>query len=679
MGVATLVSFSLTLHSPAKQMKSIFNLFGVSLTLVISTLLGCSNAPVHPSLQRVAKEGVELPPLLPVRQFVADWNGNGGYQISPDGKHVLWGARQGLGHGLFVKDLTTGEIHSYAMPDVGVWAQDSQHVIFHLDNGDENAHIFELNTADPDAQLKILTPGVGSKSFVQSQIQDSTDLIIGSNQRDAKIFDLYRYVHLSGELKLLAQNPGDVALWLTDKSGRIVGRARKNDEEWRFETSDDENNTSWTYRFSVNYFDKVEPLDLSQDKQSLWALSNRNRDKLALVKIDLRTGKESVVYADPRVDVSQAILSRMTHEPLAVVVNPNYQEWHFFDPALKRVIEKVQLDQSHASVEVTSRSRDEKILTITTTSDKEAKTLLYNQSTDEWLVLGFQFRSRIAERGASPAEHPIQFTSRDGLLLHGYLTTPNAQAIKNLPTVVYVHGGPWTRNVIYDHDPMPIFLANRGYAVLQVNYRGSTGYGRAFTEAAVGEFGAKMQLDLLDGIDYLTRLGITDPANVAIMGASFGGYATMVGMTASPEVFKCGISLFGVSDLPNLLESAPAYWEFGKPMWFKYAGNPANAQERSILNGKSPINFVNNVQGPMLIFHGARDVRVPVAQSQHFVEALRKAGKQVDFFLYPNAGHGLHRWPDRLHYYRQTEDFLARCLGGRTGGFDFYELGSWAL
>lgn len=660
-------------------MKSFFNLFCALLIFLISTLSGCSHTPAHPSLQRIEKEGVELPPLLPVRQFVADWNGNGGYQISPDGKHVLWGARKGLGPGLFVKNLTTGEIHSYPVPVVGVWAQDSQHVIFHLDNGDENSHIFELDTTNPDARPKDLTPKGGSKSFVQSQVQDSTDLIVGNNQRDAKIFDLYRYDHRSGDLKLLVQNPGDVALWLTDKTGRIVGRVRKNDDEWRFETSDDEKNTSWTFRFSVGYFDKVEPLQLSQDNQFLWALSNRKRDKLALVKIDLRKGEESVVYADPRVDVSKALISRLTHEPLAVVVNPDYQEWHFFDSALKRVIEKLRRDQSHASIEVTSQSRDGEILTITMTSEKEAKTLLYNQSTDEWVVLGFQFRSRIAERGATPAERPIQFTSRDGLLIHGYLTTPNAKTITHLPTVVYVHGGPWTRDVMFENDPMPLFLANRGYAVLQVNYRGSTGYGRAFTEAAIGEFGGKMQLDLLDGINHLTKLGITDPAHVAIMGASFGGYATLVGMTTTPEVFKCGISLFGISDLPNLLESAPAYWEFGKPLWFKYAGDPANADDRLILNGKSPINFVHNVQGPMLILHGARDVRVPFSQSQHFVEAMKKAGKPVDFYVYPNAGHGLYRWPDRLHYFRQTEDFLAMCLGGRTSRFDLYELGAWAL
>jgi dipeptidyl aminopeptidase/acylaminoacyl peptidase len=215
--------------------------------------------------------------------------------------------------------------------------------------------------------------------------------------------------------------------------------------------------------------------------------------------------------------------------------------------------------------------------------------------------------------------------------------------------------------------------------VLQVNYRGSSGYGRAFTQAAKGEFAAGMHSDLLDGLDTLVAQGITDPHKVAIMGASYGGYASLVGMTFTPERFACGISLFGMSDLASLLENAPPYWELNKPWWMAYVGDPAKPEERAVMDTRSPLRRAAQVQGPLLLLHGALDARVKVDQSMRMAQALRNAGKAVDLHVYARAGHGLHRWPDRLDYFRRTEDFLAQCLGGRSSGFDFYQLGSWAL
>jgi dipeptidyl aminopeptidase/acylaminoacyl peptidase len=304
---------------------------------------------------------------------------------------------------------------------------------------------------------------------------------------------------------------------------------------------------------------------------------------------------------------------------------------------------------------------------------------LINIATGTLTVLGDTTRSRIHAVSPLPQQTPLAFQSRDGLALTGYLTLPTNTSGTNLPTVLYVHGGPWSRDVWNSGDSMPAFLANRGYAVLQVNYRGSSGYGRAFQEAAQGQFAAKMHDDLLDGVDHLIRQGITDPSKVAIMGASYGGYASLVGMTFTPERFACGISMVGMSDLASLINNAPPYWELGMPWWIRYVGNPADPKDRAIMDEKSPLYHANQARKPLLILHGANDPRVKLDQSTRMVEALRQAGKEVDLVVFKGAGHGPQKWSDNLSYYRKTEDFLSHCLGGRSNGFDVFELGSWAF
>ncbi len=647
--------------------------------LLCTTLLGaCSTTPTHPSLRIAGADTPPLAPLVPVRQYVANWDGNGAYQISPDGQQMLWAARKGLGQGLFVKNLKTGMVHSYALPQ-GQWAQDSRHVLLHLHSGDENTQVFQLDSFAEEQRLTPLTPFAGTKSFIQSQVLGSNDLLIANNQRDAKVFDLYRYTHASGALTLWAQNPGSVARWFTDQAGQVVGRARKDGEQWVYETPLDADNTQWRAAFQVSFRDTLKALEVSADQGFLWALSNRGRDKLALVKVDLGNGTEQVVLADSRVDLSQAYISTKTLEPLAVALDPGYQEWKFFDPRLQTAAEKL-MGKGHVRLEIGNFSRDEKLLVATVTREDGTQHVLVDLTQQQITVLGDVSVSRTNAPGSLPHQRPVEFSSRDGLVLHGYLTLPTlSSSAKQLPTVLYVHGGPWSRDFALDADRTPLFLANRGYAVLQVNYRGSSGYGRAFMEAAQGEFAGKMHTDLLDGLDYLVGQGISDPHAVAIMGASYGGYASLVGMAFTPERFRCGISMVGVSDLASLITDAPAYWELDKPRWLQYVGDPAKADDRAAMDAKSPLFRAASVQGPLLILHGALDPRVKLDQATRMVDTLRQNGKTVEFQIYKKAGHGPLRWPDRLDYFRKTEDFLARCLGGRSSGFDFYQLGSWAL
>jgi len=277
------------------------------------------------------------------------------------------------------------------------------------------------------------------------------------------------------------------------------------------------------------------------------------------------------------------------------------------------------------------------------------------------------------------AAEPFSIPARDGLRLHGYLTRP-AGVEGPAPTVLVVHGGPWARDYWGYNDHVQ-FLANRGYAVLRVNYRGSTGYGRAHRDAAKGEFARAMHTDLLDALDWAIEQGFTDPDKVGIMGGSYGGYGTLVGMTMTPERFQCGVDIVGVSDLATLLESAPAYWGPEMDFWYAFVGDPSNNKEREAMNQRSPLYHAANADPnkPLLVIHGRNDPRVKIDQSDRMVATLRERGVPVSYTRIADEGHGFGHWKNQMKQYRQVEDFFAKCLGGRSAGFDFYQLGSWAF
>ena len=638
-----------------------------SLTALISALAGCANMP-SPTHNAASA-------LIPVRDLVADWNGSGAYQISPDGQRLMWVTRLGLGPGLFVKNLQTSTVHSYKVPGGGIWARDSRHILMHQSNhGDENTHIWLLDTDKPDQAARDLTPFAGARSYILRILPHSSDLIIASNRRDPKFDDVYRYSMATDELKMLATNPGHVRSWLVNDDGQVIGRARLEGEEWVFETPGVSPTDAWTSDFRVSYFDTVSTIAPSARPGHWWALSNRGRDKLALVEINVRDGSEHIEHADPRLDLAGVRWSRLQNRPVAVVSEPDTQQWRAFDPALAQALDKLK-GTSDARITINNLSDDERWMSATVTRHNGGEHVLYDLKNQRFEVLAELGRSRMNATSPLPPQQPVTFKSRDGLDLHGYLSLPLGVA-KPYPTVVYVHGGPWTRDLHLNGDPMLPFLTNRGYAVLQVNYRGSSGYGKAFAEAAQGEFAGKMHSDLTDTVDALVAQGTIDPQRVAITGASYGGYASLVGMTHTPGKFKCAISTVGMSDLAALLNDASPYWELGKPYWMRYVGNPADSAQRSAMQERSPLYKADRVQGPILLMHGVHDPRVKVNQSVQMAEALRANGKEVELVLFNKAGHGFPRWQDNLVAYRKTEDFLASCLGGRTGGFDFFELGA---
>jgi dipeptidyl aminopeptidase/acylaminoacyl peptidase len=277
---------------------------------------------------------------------------------------------------------------------------------------------------------------------------------------------------------------------------------------------------------------------------------------------------------------------------------------------------------------------------------------------------------------------PVTIASRDGLQLSGYLTLPRGAEPKNLPTVLLVHGGPWMRSnwgdpFRSDDASYAQFLANRGYAVLEVDFRGSTGYGRSFLAAGIGEFGGKMQDDLLDAVHWAVETGTSDPKRIAVMGWSYGGYAALVGLTTTPDVFACGISLGGPTDLASLIESFPPYWTVDLSMWHDYVGDPAIPDDRKEMTLKSPLSHADKLERPVLIVQGENDVRVRPDQAQRMVEALRRAGRPVDYLKIPQMGHGMGYWVHRMTILRRTETFLHGCLGGRASRFDPLEAVAW--
>lgn len=640
--------------------------------LAASMFSGCTINPTHPSLTQAS-----LPELIPVREFVADRKWNGLYQISPDGKKLAWIGVDGTRPSVMAKTIGRDDVKAFPiLPRNFMWSGDSTRLLMLADNGgDENMHIYAGTVGSEDLTLTDLTPFDRTVAEIVRVVDDSPRIVAIENRRDKKVFDLFTVDVTTGKHTALATNPGNVAVWGVDRRGTLLARVVQDGERSILQTRQSDAEGSWKSTAEWTIFDVVRPLDFTEDGKAAWVLSNRGRDKVALVKADLSDGKETVVYADPDVDVESARLSRKTRLPLVAYSDPDYPRQAIFDATLRDRLAALA-DNKPARIEIESIDDADRNMTLSVATDRGTRHYLYSTESPQPLLLGEDSMSRLASQLASVK--PISFTSRDGLPLHGYLTLPVGVKAEKLPMVVLVHGGPWGRDE-WGGNKKVQFLANRGYAVLQVNYRGSTGYGRAFVEKSAGEFAGKMHDDLIDGVNWAVQAGIADRERIAIDGGSYGGYAALVGLTFTPEVFACGISMVGISDLPRLMDTMPEYWELGKPWWKRFIGDSRDPADRKIMEAKSPLYKADAVTKPLLIMHGVNDPRVKLEQSELMVAALRKAGKEVDFVTFDGDGHGNQRWPNNLTMYRKTEDFLAGCIGGRSSGFDFYQLGSWAF
>ena len=652
-------------------------LFCIAALFAFTQLSGCAIAPTHPSLVSAA-----LPALIPVRDFVADRESAGGYSVSPDGKKLAWIGIDGITSAVWVKSIgkdaksDAKAFHSRAR--YYRWSADSKFLAIVTDQGgDENAHIYVGRIEGSETKLVDLTPFEKTTSHITRVIDGGSEIVVTSNRRDKKVFDPYKLDLSTGKLTLITTNPGNVAYWGVDREGLLRGRVMVQGDQSLLQVPSSADFSTWKTTATWSRFDSMHAVELAEGGKWAWALSNRGRDKQALVKLDLATGDEAVVYEVPEVDVDRAMISRKTQRPLLAYSMPNFPRLEIYDAAMKQRLQALAGGQP-ANIAVTSIDDAESTYTVSVATDKGSKSYLIT-GTAEPQPLGENSLSRLAS--VLSTSKPISYTSRDGLQIHGYLTLPAGVEPKNLPMVLYVHGGPWARDRWGNDGQGKVsqMMANRGYAVLQVNYRGSSGYGRAFQEKAIGEFAGKMHDDLIDGVNWAVKTGVADPAKVAIYGGSYGGYAAMLGATITPEVFACAVNVVGVTSLARLLETVPPYWELGLPWWYRFVGDPAKPADRAIMDAKSPLFHAAKATKPILILHGVNDPRVKLEQSELMVAALQKAGKQVDYVTFKGDGHGNFKWNNNMTLFRKTEDFLANCLGGRSSGFDYYQLGAWAF
>jgi dipeptidyl aminopeptidase/acylaminoacyl peptidase len=608
-----------------------------------------------------------LPPLISLHEFwsnsVEKWN----FQISPDGKSLAWlgdvQAEAAIEYQRLDEETTTSIYLGRSLEEFW-WAEDSRHLFFFWDEyGDENFHLLMADTEHPDAPYVDLTPYPGVVVYYHQQFPDDpAHILIQHNRRDRAVFDLYRLNIYTREEAMLEENPGDVLDWFTDLSGEVMARSRQLDEGgWNMEVYDRDADT-WTVGFSGEDEDEFSLIGYSRGLHHIKALSSRGRDRTSVVEIDFTTGVEKVIYEHPEVDVESADAQYPTDELTAVFVAPDFWRVKYFDPELEAVMSRFRKgDRAYA--EKFDSSRDDRFWIIDTESDTEGLTwYLYDKETKEQRIL-FGSEFSIHERSLS-AMQPIEFTAQDGLPIHGYLTIPVGSTGTNLPMVVVVHDGPWDRTY-WEFNREAQFLANRGYAVLDVNFRGSTGYGKEFMNAGIGEFASAMHSDILDAVSWAIAEGVADPDRIAIYGWGYGGYEALVAASYTPDVFAAVIDAAGATDWKQVLESLPSYMQESRWALETFIGDPSTRRGRKALKAASPIWRIDQIRGPLLVVQGGNDAWGIQDQVEEMVARLRERDVPVEYLLLENEGRSIQSWENDLRFYRALEGFLAKHLGGR--------------
>lgn len=642
-------------------------------------LSACDRPAEHPALGEVS-----LSSLVPAHEFVFTNTQYSGFSFSPDGTRLAWQGPSGWRSALHVRSEVDGKTHVYRVGGSGRhWSADSRRLLILDDKtGAENHRLYRLDIEDPDATLVDLTPFEGVRVWLHQIVKsDPEHVLVMHNRRSHTVRDLYRINLNTGAEEVVALNPGDGIAPVTDANGQFLGW-RKSALPQRARGKSlppDLRERSALARVSQEV---TQPLGLSHDKAHAWVLSNRGRDRVALFHLDAtRGGAATVVHEDPKADVARVLMSAVQGRPLLAVSNPDYPRTQVFDEQLAAQLRPLldAYEGMQIGFTIETMAPDEQRLVAVVFTHANRRFYLVDRGKGSHVLLG---ESRSAGFQASMAvPEAVEFTARDGLRIPAYLVRPaGASSSRRLPLILLVHGGPWSRVSWGDADHSEDllraqFLANRGYAVLLINFRGSTGYGRKFMTAAVGQFGAAMQDDLMDGLQWAIDAGVADPSKVAIMGHSYGGYATLMAMAQHPTAFACGVSVAGPADLPRLIETFPPYWELELMYWYSYVGDPAVPADKARMEKISPINLAHRFERPVLVFQGATDVRVPPEQSRSMVARLVEQGKAVEYRELADMGHSTGYWAHHLTILRRTETFLAQCLGGRAARFDKME---WA-
>jgi dipeptidyl aminopeptidase/acylaminoacyl peptidase len=541
------------------------------------------------------------------------------------------------------------------------WAEDNEHIVYLQDEGgDENWRVHAVHPKTKED--RDLTPF----DEVQAQIVEKSrhfpdSLLVALNRENPELHDVYRLTLSTGELDLVAKNPGNVVGWVADK-GFEVRAAMAATPDGGFDLLLREGK-DWRKLLSWDKEDALSsgPVGFAEDAGKMYLLDSRNENTARLVLLDLESGETEALVEDPRYDISEVMVDPETHAAQAAAVERARTEWILLDQSLREDFEAMK-NLGRGDFAVTSRDRsDENWLVAINSDDGGASYFAYDRGSKRGEHL-FDARPDLAGYTLAQME-PVSFTSRDGLEVEGYLTLPPGVEPESLPVVLNVHGGPWVRDG-WGYDPEAQWFANRGYACLQVNYRGSTGYGKEFLNAGNKEWAGKMHDDLVDAVAWAVDRGIADPERVAIYGGSYGGYAALVGATFTPDLFRCAVDIVGPSNIITLIESVPPYWKPLLATFTERVGNPVT--EADFLKSRSPLFFVENIKIPLLIAQGANDPRVKQAESEQIVAAMKERGIDHEYLLFEDEGHGFARPENRLKFYAAAEDFLAKHLGGRT-------------
>lgn len=585
------------------------------------------------------------------------------FQISDNGEHISYMAPVDRRMNVFISPLGKSEESQITFEterDVAdyFWGND-KHILFLKDNkGDENFKLFSVNI-ETGEQLCLTPFEEVTTQYVDNLENIDNAILIGLNKRNKEIFDVYKLNIETGDLELVFENPGNVSGYITDHNGtiRLLHTTDGVNQSFLYRANE---NDEFNHVLSLSFKDALQPHFFDFNNELLYVSSNINRDKTAIVLVDPATMEEKdFIFSNEEVDVNALSYSKKRK----VITTASFVTWkkfyHFFDEKVESHFKELQsLVGEEFEIVIVSKDDDEQKFIIRTYSDRSLG-CYYLYDAKESQLYELAEVSPWLDADQLSEMKPITYPARDGKIINGYLTIPKGRVAKELPVVVNPHGGPWYRDV-WGFNPEVQFLTNRGYAVFQMNFRGSTGYGRDFWESSFKEWGKKMQDDITDGVNWLIEEGIANPKKVAIYGGSYGGYATLAGVTFTPDLYACAIDFVGVSNLFTFMETIPPYWKPYLEMMYEMVGHPENDKE--LLHSSSPVFHVDKIKTPLMVVQGAKDPRVKQAESDQIVEALRNNGVEVEYMLKENEGHGFRNEENKFEFYDAMEKFLEKHL-----------------
>ena len=541
------------------------------------------------------------------------------------------------------------------------WAQDNEHILYMQDaGGNENWRLYgvDINTKE----TKDWTPFENVQVRIADHDKRFPDIVLlEMNKENPQVHDMYRLNLKTGEMVMIAKNPGSYDGWITDVNQKVLGASQARPDGGFDLLVRDSTEGEFRVAYQWDYEDSAGsgPMGFTLDGKSMYMKDMKDANASRLVKLDLATGGLEVIAEDKIYDCGGVMFHPDSWEVQAVSFERARNEWKVLDPAIAKDFEILQKLNSGEMSIVSRDNADRTWLVAFIQDDQPVCWYVYDRKTRKTEFL-FNNRDDLKKYKLASME-PISFTSRDGLTIHGYITFPVGRTRKNLPMVVNVHGGPWVRDS-WGYDPEAQWLANRGYICLQVNYRGSTGYGKAFLNAGNKEWAGKMHNDIIDAVNWAVNNKYADPHRVAIYGGSYGGYAALVGATFTPDTFKAAVDIVGPSNLITLIKSVPPYWSTFLANMKRRVGDPDT--EEDFLKSRSPLYKVDNIKIPILIGQGANDPRVKQAESEQIVEAMKRKGLDYEYVLFPDEGHGFARPENRLKFYGIAEKFLHKHLNG---------------